>query len=247
MGQIITTDDINTNFRKIRLGAIASGVLYRSEHPVPGGKPDKPVITLARAARINTVINLSDDMQGLRECAAASPWYESLLSRGNIIGICLDFDFGQHSFNEKIRRALDFMLDHEGPYLIHCYAGVDRTGFLCAVLEALMGASLKEIVKDYRRSFDKGGTSAVFSGDPSAAGAEILKQLAAAVNMGTPLTDETSRTAAARYLEEDVGLGKEKVAELKWKLAGWDEHYGTARSWRWIGRLAYSRDRKSVV
>jgi protein tyrosine/serine phosphatase len=44
------------------------------------------------------------------------------------------------------------MLNRPGPYLIHCYAGVDRTGFMAIVLEALMGASLHDIIDDYLKS-----------------------------------------------------------------------------------------------
>ena len=32
------------------------------------------------------------------------------------------------------------MASHEGPYLIHCTEGKDRTGFVSALLECLIGA-----------------------------------------------------------------------------------------------------------
>lgn len=40
------------------------------------------------------------------------------------------------------------------PILIHCNEGKDRTGFVCAVLEALCGASILEITEDYMKSFE---------------------------------------------------------------------------------------------
>jgi protein tyrosine/serine phosphatase len=44
---------------------------------------------------------------------------------------------------KKLKAALQFMITHKGPYFIHCFAGVDRTGFVIALMEAFMGANLK--------------------------------------------------------------------------------------------------------
>jgi len=52
---------------------------------------------------------------------------------------------GIKSNEKKLKVALRFIIMNEGPYLIHCFAGVDRTGFVSALLEALMGASLNDI------------------------------------------------------------------------------------------------------
>ena len=52
-----------------------------------------------------------------------------------------------------MKAALQFMISHRGPYLIHCFAGIDRTGFVLALLEVLMGASLKEITNNYLSAF----------------------------------------------------------------------------------------------
>jgi len=47
-----------------------------------------------------------------------------------------------------------FIIANDGPYLIHCTEGKDRAGFVSAVLEALMGADLQEIVADYMKSYE---------------------------------------------------------------------------------------------
>ena len=41
------------------------------------------------------------------------------------------------------------MLNTDGPYYIHCMEGKDRTGFVCALLEALAGADYSEMCADY--------------------------------------------------------------------------------------------------
>ncbi len=52
-----------------------------------------------------------------------------------------------------MRNGLDFLSETEGPYLIHGTQGIQRTGYLCMMLEALMGASKEEILADYMRSY----------------------------------------------------------------------------------------------
>jgi hypothetical protein len=39
--------DNNSNFREIRLGSFAPGVLYRSSHPVPNGAQNTEAVLLA--------------------------------------------------------------------------------------------------------------------------------------------------------------------------------------------------------
>jgi protein tyrosine/serine phosphatase len=46
------------------------------------------------------------------------------------------------------------MLDHEGPYLIHCVEGKDRTGFVVMMISALLGATYQEIITDYMITYD---------------------------------------------------------------------------------------------
>jgi len=46
------------------------------------------------------------------------------------------------------------MASADGPYLVHCLEGKDRTGFVCIVLEALMSATYQEIVDDYMLTYN---------------------------------------------------------------------------------------------
>ena len=38
---------------------------------------------------------------------------------------------------------------HPAPYIVHCMEGKDRTGYVCALLEGLCGATYEEMVNDY--------------------------------------------------------------------------------------------------
>ena len=54
----------------------------------------------------------------------------------------------------NIVRAVELIADHvsEGPVLVHCTAGKDRTGIVVALVQAAIGVPLESIVEDYERS-----------------------------------------------------------------------------------------------
>jgi protein tyrosine/serine phosphatase len=206
-----------TNFRAVKMGGIADGILYRSEHPAYGGDENEDVVELAKAAGINCVINLNDRHSDLRAVADGSAWYAELIKRKSVLASGMNFDFGSIEFTRRLRKIILFMINHDGPYLIHCYAGVDRTGIVCAILEALMGASRVEIAGDYARSFINGGSSAVYSGNIADAGNAILLQLSEVFSAET-LQTESLACFAERYLTNSVGLNPAQIAELKTRM-----------------------------
>jgi hypothetical protein len=59
------------------------------------------------------------------------------------------FNYHSPALVAQVASIIKFTINHDGPYLIHCYAGIDRTGFIARLLEALMGASMSEIVRDH--------------------------------------------------------------------------------------------------
>ena len=63
-------------------------------------------------------------------------------------------NYGSMDFKVKVAAGLTAMSEREGPYLVHCTEGKDRTGFVCMLLEALCGASYDEIVSDYMITYD---------------------------------------------------------------------------------------------
>ena len=58
------------------------------------------------------------------------------------------------TFGEKLVQGLKAMSEHDGPYLIHCVEGKDRTGYVVMVLSALSGATYQEMVDDYMITYD---------------------------------------------------------------------------------------------
>jgi protein tyrosine/serine phosphatase len=73
--------------------------------------------------------------------------------KGHIIALGMDFNYKSKQFSLKLQKGFKFMLEHDGPYLIHCLQGIDRTGFMVMILEMLMCATNDEIVNEYMISF----------------------------------------------------------------------------------------------
>lgn len=147
------------NFRHLSGGAINESMFYRSVSPIFNQYNRAPYAdALAREAGINCVLNLSDsktEMQTfLDENGHISPYYEKLLGENKVIPLNLSSDYHKNSFAFSLAEGLRKMLQMEGPVLIHCIEGKDRTGFVCLLLEGMAGASYDEVVADYMITFD---------------------------------------------------------------------------------------------
>lgn len=163
------SDEQMANFREVCPGAIVPGILYRSYNPIIASKPSLPLENarllaaqkLTETNGIHSVINLSDQPE---ELSNANPfaYYQSIIDSGNIIyDYISSYDIvyylsGTASLADPIADAVRFIGTHDGPYLVHCRLGVDRTGIVTAALEAFMGSTWSEIADDYSRSIELG-------------------------------------------------------------------------------------------
>ena len=78
------------------------------------------------------------------------PSYSRKLWEGGHVILCpLKADPTADDYNKRLIDALKELPSHPAPYLVHCMEGKDRTGYVCALLEGLCGASYEEIVADY--------------------------------------------------------------------------------------------------
>jgi protein tyrosine/serine phosphatase len=146
----------SSNFREINMGEIPSKSLYRSNHPICDGKQDKDIVLAANNAKIQTVINLSDNIHLLKRKVLCCPWYKKVFNKNDVIAlnIGMNFDIVDNKFCERIKGGLLFITEHGPPYLLHCEAGIDRTGFLSInAFGIVYGAKFDDIAKDYMLSF----------------------------------------------------------------------------------------------
>ncbi|MBO6168995.1 MAG: tyrosine-protein phosphatase [Bacteroidales bacterium] len=137
------------NARAVEAGIIANGKLHRSSSPFCNdiGRADY-VSEYLRDNSVRTVLNLADTEEKI--LAYEMPSYSrSLWEDGNVILCPLKADPTAEDYNSRLIKALIELPSHPAPYVVHCMEGKDRTGYVCALLEGLCGASYTEIVDDY--------------------------------------------------------------------------------------------------
>ena len=203
------------------MGDIAEGVLYRSSSPV---NPELGRNTYRRtpwsAAGIQTVLNLADSQEVMEAYEGYADTYYATL---NVVALDMGVDFAAEDFNAKLKTGLEYLIANEGPYLIHCNEGKDRAGFVSALLEALMGATVEEIKADYMTSFEN--YYHVEEGSEQyekIAESNIMNSLRtiAGVEESADLAGVDLAAAAAAYLTDTVGLSAEQVEALQAALSG---------------------------
>ncbi len=213
-----SSDAVFANFRMVSYGAIAEGMLYRSANPVLDDERAPYVANLAELVGIQTVINLADDKESLHANLDDAPYYKALVEAGSVIALNMGVTFTDADFVTKLREGLAFMADHKGPYLVHCNEGKDRAGFVSALLSAIMGATVEEVVEDYMISYENyyGVEKGTERYDLIS---KIIVNLFSDINDGKPVTDKTIRKVAESYLLNQVKLTPTQLGMIKDNLS----------------------------
>lgn len=151
-------DTVFANFRPVRMGNLAEGKLFRSASPIDDSYCRAAEANeLAELVKVNAVMNLASTDEEILEAFEmgdfCSDYYRSLYEAGRVIALGMPIAFDTEEFAQGIARGLTFLSEQEPPYLVHCTKGKDRAGFASMVLEALMGASVDEIIADYMVSY----------------------------------------------------------------------------------------------
>jgi hypothetical protein len=213
------------NFREVHTTGMGEHKLYRSSSPIYLylGR-NYYVDSLAQAAGVTTFINLADS----ESSAYSNKGYETTYySTQNIIFLGVPPEFFSEIFKVGLVIGFRYMIEHEGPYLVHCTYGMDRTGFMIAVLEALMGATAEEIQDDYAKTFSNYFT--VVNGKQVALNeqqidffkAVVLRNLKAvyhAEGIDVPDTKPIDWAAATEKYLGKLGMTPEEVSSLKDRL-----------------------------
>ena len=138
-----------SNARAVSAGNIASGVLYRCSSPFTN------VINRAfyvseylEGEKVKTVLNLADTEENMLSYDMP-PFSHTLWDGGKVILCPLKADPTTDDYNKRLIAGLKELPSRPAPYVIHCMEGKDRTGYVCALLEGLCGATYEEMVADY--------------------------------------------------------------------------------------------------
>lgn len=152
------SEEIFANFRELSGGKIAPGKFYRGASPVNDNRNRcRYVNKLIEKNEIAYILNLADSEKTFRsydekyDTEFTYAWDRYL--EDNTYFVEMDFDYTNVDYAQWIADGLIDMLGHEGPYYIHCNEGKDRTGFVCALLEGLVGASYEEMRDDYMLTY----------------------------------------------------------------------------------------------
>ena len=212
------TDAEYANFRAVETTGMGKGTLYRSSSPVnPAYKRNTEADEALVDAGITSIVNMADSEAKMRSYDGYAMTY---YSQCVIMPLDMAMDFTTDDFRQKLAQGFRFIAESEGPYLIHCNEGKDRTGFAVALLEALMGADINEIIDDYMRTFynfykiDKSSPQYM-----EIAQGNILQNLEKAFGV-TSLTDSRAdlKSLAEQYLI-GIGMSSEEIEKLRENLS----------------------------
>ncbi|MBP5361129.1 MAG: tyrosine-protein phosphatase [Bacteroidaceae bacterium] len=137
------------NARAVSAGNIAYGMLHRSSSPFCNDIIRAFYVSeYLENQQVQTVLNLADTEDNM-QTYDMPPYSRTLWDGGNVILCPLKADPTADDYNNRLIAALKELPSHPAPYVVHCMEGKDRTGYVCALLEGLCGATYEEIVADY--------------------------------------------------------------------------------------------------
>ena len=218
------------NFRSLSVGGMTPDRWYRSASPVDNELGRAPYVNkLIEQAGVNYVLDLSDSEEEIEgflaeddEAGVDVSYFKKLHDAGKVGALNLSASYPSQSFKESLAAGLVTLTEHDGPYLVHCIEGKDRTGFVCALLEALSGATYDEILADYMVTFDNYfGINEQSDPDKFHAIAELnlngMLSYLAGCEKDADMTQMDFSGPAADYLR-DGGMTEKQLETLKSKL-----------------------------
>ena len=168
------SDDINeydskeqfANFRMMKAGNLKEGILYRGASPIDNRRNRASTVdSLLKENNIKYDIDLADAYvlggfaafdqvpvdytPSLQGNFVIGEYFQTLLDANKAIFLGMGAAYKSEDFSNKLKTTLLAILNNDGPYYIHCLEGKDRTGYVCMVIEALLGASYEELIDDY--------------------------------------------------------------------------------------------------
>ena len=209
------------NFRVIETTGMGEGTLYRSSSPInPALNRNQEADEALLTAQIHTVINMADSQTVMTNYA---DYGLTNYAGCDIIALDMDMDLYSEAFTRKLAEGFRFLASHNGPYLIHCKEGKDRTGFAAAVLECLMGADADEIVQDYMLTYTNFYGIEKGPQYDEIAATNIEASLAKAFGINSIREEGIQLSSCAEAYLLGIGMTDEEISSLKARL---EQDYG---------------------
>ena len=168
---ITYSDDINeyeskeqfANFRSIKAGNLKEGILYRGASPIDNRRNRASTVdSLLKENNIKYDIDLADKLITSNTFVSVDnkpllgasnfvigEYFQELMDANKVVLLGMAAAYKTDDFASKMKTMFEAILNNDGPYYIHCLEGKDRTGYVCMVIEALLGATYEELIDDY--------------------------------------------------------------------------------------------------
>ena len=139
------------NFREVKGGRIKSKLIYRGASPIDNSRNRAASVDkLLEDNKIQYNIDLADKEENLgNKKYVIHDYFKSLQDKNQVIFLGMGAAYKNDDFSGKMKTMFEAILNNDGPYYIHCLEGKDRTGYVCMVIEALLGATYDELIEDY--------------------------------------------------------------------------------------------------
>ena len=223
------SDEAFANFRAMKGGQIAENMVYRSASPCNNEYGRAAYASaLAEKAGVQFILDQADSTEEVEgyytDPSFDMSWHKGLFDNGHVAALDMNVNYRSQKFAGKLVEGLRQMIAQDGPYLIHCTEGKDRTGFTCALLEALCGASYDEMLDDYMISYDNYyGINKQTDKDRYDAVVDAKFNDIALCIGGQPIDGKLDgldyKAGAKKYLL-DAGMTEEEITQLENKLCG---------------------------
>lgn len=154
------SDESFCNFRVVADNVANNIKIYRSASPCDNDY-NRPyyVSELCKKYDIKYVLDLADKQDNLDEYYKQSEvdnkYWKYLYEQQRVIPMRLDVNYHSDKCANTMVEIFRFMLNHEGPFLMHCSEGKDRTGFAGIIIGALANQSIDEIEDGYMKTYDE--------------------------------------------------------------------------------------------
>ncbi len=223
-GSEYKTNAMLANFRSASGGTMGKNVLFRSRMPDGLNDENRIADLMMQDAGVKYIINLYETPASIRKkmtnSAYSSLYYKKIYRNGRVSGLRTLMHFSTKPERDANRAAMisgfRVIAAHGGPYLVHCAAGKDRTGFFCVIAEALMGATYNQILNDYMQSYLNYGYKSTRAGALSFCkkNLDFMLQLMTYAPSGSKWAKMDLAAKAERYLM-DGGLKAGQIRSIK--------------------------------
>lgn len=215
------SDEVFANFRSIEGGNLMPNLLYRSASPCDN-QYNRATYTdkLLKKYNIQTILDITDTIEETDDYYNDSnldcPNWKNIYESGHVFTQEFSANYNSDDYKNKIKNLVETIIISDGPYLVHCTEGKDRTGFVCMLLESIMGFSKQEVIDDYMKTYDNYyGISKDFDSDKY----DIVVNVKTVGNIECLTSSSGSIQEGAKEYLLDCGLTNDDINKLIAKLS----------------------------